>query len=198
MGKLWPGLSAGIAYTSKTWFHRYEKYKGFLPDKGNGNLPAIIMGGLAYEWNCNWVAAFDVHRIYWSHTKGFGNRLTLQHPLGSKNGTGLGWKDQTVYKLGIAYQYTENLTLRAGASLATETVPRNQTINNIIVNLICKDSVSWGFTWAWNCHELTFAYIHSFRYTVHGKHSIPAVQGGGEVDLSSEEDWFGLSYGHVF
>lgn len=198
MGKLFPGLSFGLAYSSKVWYHHFDKYKGFLPDKGNGHLPDEIMGGITYELN-SWVFAFDVHRIYWSHTIGFGNRLNLQFPLGAKHASGLGWKDQTSYKIGIAYNYNCYLTLRIGASLATDVLPRNQTLSNIIVNLIQKDHVTWGATWTWGPHhEFTFAYLHAFRHTIKGKNSIPLVQGGGEVDLSAEEDFFGFSYGYIF
>lgn len=196
-GYLTPCLSAGVVYTSEMVFHRYKKYKGLIPNRGDGNLPAQVSGGIAYFFAKDWVFSFDARRIFWSKTRIFGNKLTTTHLFGSKQGTGLGWKDQTVYKLGLAYTYNENLTFRIGTSLATTLFPGSQTSNNIIADICAKDHVTAGVTWTDGCQELTFAYIHAFEKTIKGN-SIPPTAGGGSVSLSAREDWVGISYGQIY
>lgn len=62
-----------------------------------------------------------------------------------------------------------------------------------------KDHVSLGATWrSSKTGELSIAYTHAMKNTVHGKNSIPATYGGGEANISLHGDILGVAYGWKF
>jgi long-chain fatty acid transport protein len=119
--------------------------------------------------------------------------------LGNNNGAGFGWDDVTAYKLGVSYDFSKNLTLRAGYSTTDQPIPKSQTFFNILAPAVVEDHVTLGGTWTLeNKHELTFAYMHAFEKKVKGSGSIPAMLGGGEANLKMSEDSLGIAYGIKF
>lgn len=202
LGWLWqvtPCFNVGATYETPTYISKYKKYKGLIPEKGNGNLPTNFGAGLAWRVLPNWLFGFDVMRILWSQEPLWGNRATLKHPFGSNKGTGLGWKDQMVYKIGLAWEAASYLTFRVGYNHGTYQIPPSQTLANMSILLTSERQATCGLTYQFDCQqELNLCYIHAFNHQTRGKNSIPPILGGGEANISYREDWAIVGYGRSF
>ncbi|WP_106793826.1 OmpP1/FadL family transporter [Aquimarina sp. Aq78] len=72
-------------------------------------LPAELTIGLSYEYE-KWVFAFDYNRQFWDVYKS----LDLTFGNGSNSVNPRNYKNSSVYRLGLQYQATDKITLRAG------------------------------------------------------------------------------------
>ena len=200
-GKLTPDLTLGVTYASKTWTGKFDKYQGLFAEEGGFDIPSNFGVGLAWKATSALTLAADVQRIQYSDVSSVGNQLGnlfTGNAFGSSNGPGFGWKDVTVAKLGVSYDITE-WTLRGGYSHATQPIPKDQTLLNILAPGVVQDHLSLGATWNLSqSGELSVAYTHAFKKTVNGSGSIPLAYGGGEANIDLAEDIFGVAYGWKF
>lgn len=193
----------GIAYTPRTHMKRLTKYSGLLPAHGSFDIPSRITAGISWRWlQCSTIA-FDVEHIRWREIATFRNGLLNSFggvdPLGSKSGPGFGWRNQTFFRLGIDYNWTECLTLRAGFRHATQVTRRSQTALNILTIDVVQDVLTFGATYALNqCNEVSFVYAHGFNRRVRGDHALPPAFGGGNVHIERHLDAIGFSWAKVW
>jgi long-chain fatty acid transport protein len=113
-------LSLGAAYSSKIYMQDFDKYKGLLVE-GSFDVPAISSVGIAIKPSQNWLVAFDLQRTDFRGVRALGNGILpslvdpAANPLGSKSGSGFGFnRNQTDIKLGVVYNASPRLTIRAG------------------------------------------------------------------------------------
>lgn len=197
-GQITPALTLGATWASKTHTGKFDKYKGLYADGGSFDIPANYGVGVAYKATPALTLAADVQRIEYGGVKSIANPLAnlfAGNALGSANGAGFGWQDITVYKIGANYEFSRDLTLRAGYSYNTQPVATNQTLFNILAPGVIKQHLSLGGTWKTGNGELSVAYTHAFKNTVNGAGSIPASFGGGEANVSLEENILGVAWG---
>lgn len=195
-------LSVGVTYQPKTYMSKFKKYRGFLAGNGRLNIPQKIGGGVAWRFLPCATVAFDVEYINWKRVKALHRPLQhnlVAHKLGSHNGSGFGFRDQWYYRIGIDYDVTSWLTVRAGFRHANTPIKRSQTAVNALTVDTIEDFLTLGATACLNpCNEFSFFYAHGFNYKVRGKHSIPANFGFGEADLKEYADVVGISWGHTY
>ncbi|MFT4510523.1 OmpP1/FadL family transporter [Caballeronia sp. 15711] len=119
--------------------------------------------------------------------------------MGSPNGPGFGWRNTNVLKFGTTYQFNEHLTLRAGYSHSSQPIASTETFLNVLAPGVVQDQATIGATWktAGNS-SFSFFYGHAFKKTVNGDNSIPASFGGGNANISLEENVVGIGYGKQF
>jgi long-chain fatty acid transport protein len=198
-------LTLGVTYGSKIK-GEFNDYKGLFAEQGGFDIPENYGIGIAYKATPQLTLAADIQQINFSKTNSVGNKVDCLFvgacQLGNNNGAGFGWDDVTAYKLGVSYDFSKNLTLRAGYSTTDQPIPKSQTFFNILAPAVVEDHVTLGGTWTLeNKHELTFAYMHAFEKKVKGSGSIPGGPGGlggGEANLKMSEDSFGVAYGIKF
>jgi len=107
--------------------------------------------------------------------------------LGTSDGIGFGWKDMTVGKLGIAYDYSRDLTLRAGYSKANQVIPSSQGLFNILAPGVITEHLSLGFTKNINKNsEFNLAFTYAFEADVDGSNPNTGPQ-TGEIEMSQWE-----------
>ena len=204
-GQITPELTLGATYQSKTQMGKLDKYKGLFANQGEFDIPENYGVGFAYKVTPAFTVAADVEQINYSKVASVGNTVDCffagMCQLGSTNGPGFGWRDVTVYKLGVSYDYSPALTLRAGYAKLRQPIPASQTLFNILAPGVVEDHATLGATWALSSNsELSFMYMHAFKKDVNGSGSIPpgmppAGFGGGEANLHMYEDSIGVSYG---
>lgn len=199
-GQVTPELTLGATWASKTRTGKFNNYSGLFANNGSFDIPENYGVGVAYKATPLWTVAADLERIKYSGVSSVANplsNLTLQgNPLGSVNGAGFGWQDVTVVKLGVSYAYTPDITVRAGYNHSGQAVPNNQTFFNILAPGVVQDHLTLGGTWTTSKNgELSVAYTHGFKKTVNGANSIPASYGGGNANISLEENILGVAYG---
>jgi long-chain fatty acid transport protein len=199
-GNISDRVTIGATYQSKTRMSKFSDYKGLFAEGGDFDIPENYGVGIAVKATPALTAAFDIEHIRYSDIASVSNplqNLFAGNPIGSKNGPGFGWNDMTVYKLGVSYAYSKDLTLMAGWNHGKQPIPKSQTFFNILAPGVIEDHLTLGMTWTLaNKSELTLSYVHAFSHKQKGSGSIPALPfGGGNADLKMYQDTLGVAYG---
>jgi long-chain fatty acid transport protein len=202
-GKITPTLTLGATYQSKTKMQEFDDYRGLFAEKGGFDIPENYGFGMAWQASPQLVIAADINQINFSKINSVGNPLRFPpgpgQLLGNNSGSGFGWDDMTVYKIGFAYDLNKEWTVRAGYNYSEQPIPKSQTFFNILAPATVEDHLTLGATWRLaSGGEVTFAYMHAFEESVKGSNSIPAGFGGGNANLKMYEDSFGVAYGVKF
>jgi len=208
-GQLTDRLSVGVVYNSEIDMDEMKEYEGLFAEDGSLDVPENYGIGVAFQATDSLLLGFDIQQINYSGVKSISNTLqggnygsdmfVPSNYLGTKNGSGFGWNDMTVYKLGAEYQHNEQLTLRAGWSHADQPIDKDQTMFNILAPAVIEDHVTIGMTYALaHGSELSLFYMHAFSNEVKGSNSMPQAFGGGEADIEMSQDAFGIAYGWNF
>lgn len=195
MGKLTPRLTVGAAYSTKVDMQKMKKYAGLFAEQGNLDLPENYNVGVAYKFTPDLTVALDYQRINYSGVAAIGNpsnALLSGVPLGANNGSGFGWHDIDVWKLGAQYKYSKNWTLRAGWNHGDNPIQAADVTFNIIAPGVIKDHLTMGSTYTTSTGgEVTVAYTHGFENSVSGKDLLT----GAPETIRMHQDIVGISYG---
>lgn len=198
-------VAIGLAYSPETdWiFGSFRGYKGIVPDQGKLRIPQRVAAGLSIEMLCNLTVDFDVEHMQYNRPRPTDNpllpALLEAQPLGQDWGPGLGWRDQTIFRLGVEWIANEWSSYRVGYIHQRNPVPNTETLANILVGNIIQDFVTFGATWDICGVCETSVYLgYGMRYFESGRNSIPDILGGGEVDIEEEKIMAGISWGKKF
>jgi long-chain fatty acid transport protein len=198
-GKLSDTVSLGAAYSSKMRMSAFDKYKGLFAEQGDFDIPENYNFGIAVKATPKATVAFDIQQINYSKIRSIANGVTNslaappRDPLGSANGSGFKWRDQTAFKLGLEYQYRNDLVLRTGYNYGKSPI-RNESADDVTFNIIAPGVVeqhfTLGATWTLaNKSELTVTYAHAFDNSVTG----PSALAGTET-LKMYQNSLGIAY----
>ncbi|WXL25829.1 outer membrane protein transport protein [Ectopseudomonas mendocina] len=196
MGKLTDELTLGLSYATRGYMGKMKRFENLLAEGGDMDMPSNYGIGLSYAKG-DWTVAADVQRILWSDVKSLGNPGVSRATgaPGDSDGPGFGWRDQTVYRLGIAYQATQDLTLRLGYNDANQLLDSRDGYLGMLAPAANHQHVTLGATYRLQGgNELSFAYARSFKDKVDG-------DGNGPDAVSSPymgQHWLSFSYGVVF
>jgi len=216
-GQVSPAVTLGATYQAKTRMSKFDKYKGLFAEQGRFDIPETYGFGIAVKANDKLTVAGDVVQINYGGVKSISNNGDkfpgiAGTPLGGDNGSGFGWTNQTVYKLGMSYQYAPNLLLRAGYNHAKTPLTSTQTFFNILAPATVEDHLTLGATWTLaDKSELSLSYMHAFEKKVTGVSTgnggcaapmpgCPAQPSviGHPVDLKMHQNALGIAYGMKF
>lgn len=186
-------VTLGATYASKVYMQKFDKYKGLFANGGEFDIPENYAIGIGFKPIDKLTIAMDVQRILYSDVASVGNRgpdPTGNLPnaangtlLGLPGGSGFGWKDQTVYKLGVAWKQSDKLTLRAGYNYGKTPIPQDQLLFNLLAPATTEQHATIGMTYEMEYGDLTLAYQRAFRKKLEG----PVVGTGGESGIASFE-----------
>lgn len=203
-GNLTDAVTVGATYQSRTWMSKFSDYKGLFAEHGDFDVPENYGVGIAVKATPKLTVAADIQRINYGDVESVGNKVDCFFAgacqLGAGNGPGFGWRNMTVFKLGMSYAWSDKLTLRGGISTTNQPIPSSQTLFNILAPGVVENHLTLGATWAVSpSSELSLAYMHAFSNKVKGSASIPAVPfGGGNANLKMHQDSLGIAYGMKF
>lgn len=202
-------LSVGLSYASRTYMTEFDKYSGLFAEQGDFDIPENYGIGIAFKPVKNLVIAADVTRINYSDIASVGNPgpglstdpgngipalVDPSKQLGRDDGMGFGWRDQTVYKLGVQYGVNNRLQLRAGVNYGESPIPDNQVTFNLLAPATVEEHYSLGFSYRANdMLEVTGTYMHA------ASHSQSACN-QNIVDCASfnmHQNVFGITFGWV-
>ena len=202
LGQLNEYVSFGATWQSKTHMGRFEKYSGLFADGGAFDIPESYGLGIAVRPTKQLTIGVDWQRILYSDVPAVGDSVDVLFegvPLGAAGGPGFGWKNISVFKLGGSYALTDSVTLRAGVSKSQQPVPASQTFLNILAPGVIETHLTAGASWNFSQrNKISVAWLHAFKNTVNGSGSIPPQFGGGEADISLQEDSLAISFSHGF
>lgn len=174
-------LHVGVNYSSRTYMDEFDKYKNLFAEQGDFDIPSTYALGLAYDFTPSITAYFDVQQINYSEVASVGNsgpQVTGNFfecgdlacgALGNDQGLGFGWEDQTVFKLGVSWQYTKELTFRAGYNHGDNQIPDDQVLFNMLAPAVVEDHLTFGATYQISpTMEVSASYVHAFENTITG------------------------------
>jgi long-chain fatty acid transport protein len=197
MGKVSDTVTLGATYQTRTRMSEFDDYAGLFAEQGDFDIPENFALGVAVQATPKLTLAFDVMRINYSGVASIGNPLMpnmMTGGIGSDGGAGFGWEDQTIYKIGASYAYSNKLTLRAGFNHADSPIPNSQTEFNILAPATTEDHLTLGATWKLdNGMNITASYMHAFENEIKGSGSMPNVAPGAEADIKMYQDSIGVA-----
>lgn len=202
MGKLSDNVSVGAAYSTKINMSNFDKYRELFADQGMFDIPENYNLGIALKANPKTTVAVDYQRINYGGVSSVANPSTnfgstTTGSLGVAGGRGFGWGNIDVIKLGVSYQYSQTLTLRAGLNHGGNPIQARDVTFNIIAPGVVQDHLTLGFTQKTQSGgELTMAYMHAFSKSVTGSSLFNTwVSGTGNETIKMHQDSIGISYG---
>ena len=208
LGKVSETVTLGAAYSTKIYMSKFGNYKGLFAERGDFDIPENYNFGIAVKATPKLNIAFDIQQINYSDVKSIANGVTNSllappaDPLGSSNGSGFKWRDQTAYKLGVEYEYSKDLMLRAGYNYGKSPIrdDRDSVSFNIIAPAVVEQHLTLGGTWTLaNKSELTVSYMHGFNNSISGPSATELLGIGPSTEkLKMYQDSLGIAYGIKF
>ncbi|MBU0587552.1 MAG: outer membrane protein transport protein [Gammaproteobacteria bacterium] len=204
-GQVSPTVTLGAVYQTRSKMSKFDKYKGLLAEEGGFDIPENFGFGIAIKATPKTTVAADLSRINYGSINSLANPGTVfpavsGTPMGPANGSGFGWRDMTVFKIGVSHEYSKNLTVRAGYNYAQMPITSQNTYFNILAPATVEQHLTLGATWTLdNKSELTMSYMHAFNKTIDG-----VANGNGQtvpgypVNLSMKQNAIGVAYGWKF
>jgi long-chain fatty acid transport protein len=200
-GEVLSGLNLGVSYQTKMYMSKFNNYAGLFAEQGDFDIPSTWTIGLAYKAMPVLTFLFDVQQINYSEVKSIHNPLLpnlMTSPLGSDNGAGFGWKDMTIYKLGVQWQSSKAWIWRAGYSTGTQPIPDSEVLFNILAPGVIQQHASVGFTRAiTDNQDLNFAVTRAFSNTVSGPNPLE-VPGQQTIELKMDQWQIAAGYSWKF
>lgn len=171
-GKMTDDFSLAASYQSRLYMSKFDKYKGLFAEQGDFDIPANWSFGIAFKPTSTVRFALDYLRIEYGSIDSIANPNNVAlspGALGSNNGLGFGWRDQTIVKFGFEWDYDPALTLRGGFGTASQVIPDDQVFFNVLATAVIRDHFTAGFTYKLDKdNEINMAAMYAPRETVSG------------------------------
>jgi long-chain fatty acid transport protein len=209
-GRLTPQLAFGAAYTSKMSMSEFDDYKGLFAEQGGFDIPSHYSFALTYEPSPGTLFTAEYQRINYTDAKSVGNpsRLLLNcaggalaNCLGGSDGAGFGWRDIDVFKFGMQWQQTPDLTLRLGYNYSQNPIRSEDVTINILAPGVVQHHVTGGATWKLDpASAVTVAAMYAFSNDVEGpslfNNFVPGLNASEKIEMYQFS--FGAQYSRRF
>jgi long-chain fatty acid transport protein len=200
MGEVSPGVTVAGSYQTKMDMSEFDDYAGLFAEDGDFDIPATMTLGLAWATSSDTVVTVDLQKIYYAGVDSIANPQMLHLGgcaagptggtgatcLGGSNGTGFGWEDMTILKLGYQWAGSNGYTWRAGISHGKQPIPDDvNTIFNILAPAVIETHITGGFTKDMGAgSELNFAAMYAPTASVKGENPFDPAQ---EIELEMSQ-----------
>lgn len=199
-------LKLGASGSSRVYMSKFGKYSNLFAEQGDMDTPPVVGIGASYKVTDNTTVALDISHTFYTEIASIANEgpnypgdptgpfpvNQATNALGADEGLGFGWEDQTVYKLGVAYQYDPKWTFRAGWNYGKSPVPEEtEILFNIVAPAVTQHHLTLGASYQLSSMlEMSFAYMRAFGFSQYG----PAYIGSaGRIGMSQHA--FGINLG---
>ncbi|MDD5723635.1 MAG: outer membrane protein transport protein [Syntrophales bacterium] len=185
-------LSVALSYISKQSFPDFEFNTTVGKDKLDFDQPQNVVLGFGYKITPKLRIAADVKWINWDSTMKDGPQYT-------QNSSGSGawhcnWDDQWVYAIGVEYDLTNMLKLRAGYNYGANPLPTGQAFEAIAFPAIQEDHYTVGLGVAITDKlDLNVGFMYAPEVTMSGANTAQYVA-SYETSLSEYSFDIGLAY----
>jgi long-chain fatty acid transport protein len=166
-----PGIRFGLAGNSRVYMERFKKYSNLFAEQGDFDIPASLQAGIAIDVSKNLTIMADYKHIWYGSIKSIANPSAnaLFAPFGADNGPGFGWRDIDIFKLGIEWRATHDLTLRAGYAYNTNPIRSDDVMFNILAPGVVQHHLTGGFEYRLNPKwSIEGAFMYAPEITVNG------------------------------
>jgi long-chain fatty acid transport protein len=213
MGQFSEQFAFGAAYASKISMGNFDKYKGLFAQEGGFDIPSNFTIGVALRPTSQWLIAVDYERIYYDDVPSVNNPgaylftcLPSQagpgqrnYCLGGSSGTGFGWQNIDVWKIGVQYQVNDQWTIRGGYNHTDNPITPADVTFNILAPGVVKDQYSAGLSFKVNkTSEISAAFMYAQHNSVTGTSLIGqlARQPATTETIGMKEYLIGVAYSH--
>lgn len=158
-------------------------------------MPAVLNLGISHRLNNQWTLAADLSHVYW--------KSVMKDIKVAFNANGGGdvnillpqnYDDQNILALGVAYQYSDSLTLRAGLRIANQALPANTLF--AVIPATPRKHISAGVGYALSKQsKLDFAWSHAMEETTDNA-SQPNTS--APIQVSHSQNSATLNYSYSF
>ena len=207
-------LTLGVNYSARVHMSKFSRYQNLFAEQGDFDIPENFTFGVAYKFTPAITGIMDFQRINYSDIASVGNpgpnaadpsdlnplcpgADTADCKLGGTNGMGFGWTDQTIIKLGVNWQYTDRLALRAGLNHGDAPIPDDQVLFNMLAPATVEDHLTLGAEYKFNeDYWLSVSYMHAFLNTIKGPTAFGqggATVTGSNASIAMEQDSLGAT-----
>lgn len=202
LGKFGDNVSVGASYAPKISMSKLSKYAGLFADGGNFDIPETYTLGMAVKAASGITVALDYERINYAAVPSVGNPSTNTAQLGTANGKGFGWSDIDVWKVGVQWEYSPQLTLRTGVNVGGNPVKGRDVSFNILAPGVVTTHYTVGGTYAMSKDsEVTFSYMYAPSNSVSGTSMFDGIAGagaGGTETVRMSQQSIGIQFGWKF
>lgn len=204
MGKVSDRVTVGASYSPKIKMGKFDKYAGLFAGGGSFDIPENYALGISVQATSKVQVALDYQRINYAGVPSIGNPSTnvFTAPAGAPNGPGFGWTNVNVWKLGVQWQATPELTLRAGYNKSDNPVQSRDVTINVLAPGVMKSHFTLGATYALSPKtEVTVAYMQAPKQSVSGSSLFNALMGpgaGGTETVRMSQKSLGVQFGWKF
>ena len=199
-------LTLGASYQSKMRMDEFDDYSGLFAEDGDFDIPSTWTVGLAADVTDAVTVTFDYQRINYTDVKAISNpsvEYLNQCPtdstkcLGGSDGAGFGWDDINVYKLGVQWQATPKLQLRAGWNRGDNPIDSADVLFNTIAPGVVENHYTAGFSYAFDGgqHEVHGAFMYAPEVDVTGTNAFNA---GNDLKIRMKQYEATVGYTYKF
>jgi long-chain fatty acid transport protein len=174
----------------------FKKYDGLFAEQGDFDIPANYTLGLAFQVTSALQVALDSQLIEYGDIRSIANPASRTAPLGADNGSGFGWSDINVVKLGVQWQANDTWTLRAGYNKGDNPINAQNVTFNILAPGVIEEHLTLGATMKLDAQsEVSASYMYGFSNSVTGTGGTPA---GGTETIKMKQNSLGVQYSRQF
>ena len=183
LGQFGDRLSVGASAQSRLYMTEFDDYEGLFAEQGDFDVPPTITAGLAFKATPAVTLVLDWQRIFYSDIASLHNpndiALAPGKFLGDDEGLGFGWNDIDIVKIGAQWDYSPQLTLRAGVSHANQLFENGQALFNVLAPATVRTHASLGLTYKLGQgNAVTVAYTRAFNEEIDGNSPFTGPQTG--------------------
>ncbi len=201
-GRMSDTVSLGAAYSTKIAMSKLDKYAGLFAEQGDFDIPSNLNLGIAFKVSPTTLVGVDYQKINYTDVKSVSNPstnfgATTAGSLGPSNGRGFGWGDIDIWKIGVQYQHSDRLTIRAGIDRTDNPITGRDVTFNILAPGVVTNHYSVGFTLATDkSTEITGAYTYVAEKKVSGSSIFNTFTGGtsGTEEIKMHQNVIGLAW----
>jgi len=197
-------VMVGASYRSRTYMSEFDDYAGLFAESGDLDIPEMITVGVNVKADDKTRFALDLAHIKYEDVKSIGNDNTVATgtgQLGTDNGAGFGWENQTIVKLGMKHKVSPTMSVMAGYNHGKSPVKASQTAFNVLAPATIEDHLTLGAEWKMGANSTISAqYMHALSNEIKGDATSQAayVRDAGftprVADLEMSQNALGIAY----
>ncbi len=192
-------LMVGASYQTKMSMSEFDGYKGLFAEKGDFDVPANWVVGVATDVVKDFTFALDVQQILYSGVKSISNPMMpnmMIASLGADNGAGFGWKDMTIVKFGVMYTGVQDWTFMGGFSYGKQPIGETEVMFNILAPGVIESHITFGVSkMVTKTNELNLAFMYALPKEVTGANPLEAP---GRQTIGLKMSQWQLEVGYAF
>ena len=192
LGQLSDRLTVGVSAQSRLYMTEFDDYKGLFAEQGDFDVPPTVTAGLRFDVLPDVTLVADWQRIFFGEVKSLHNPndtpVSPNNLLGSNDGLGFGWNDIDIVKVGVQWQYSPRLTLRAGVSHADQLFDNGESLFNVLAPATIRTHASLGMSYRLaGDSTISAAYTRAFHEKISGQNPIFTGAQTGSVEMDQHE-----------